>query len=83
MSYAINWDNAEQRIQAHKEFLLDTAQRMDEERLKFLLEAYDENKGESVFVTRAKLLEKVLLNKTIFLDENLIVGTISGARAAV
>ena len=83
MSYAINWNTAEQRIKTHKDFLLDTAQKMDEERLKFLLEAYEENKGESSFVLRAKLLEKVLLNKSIFLDENLIVGTISGSRAAV
>ena len=47
MSYAINWNTAEQRIKTHKDFLLDTAQKMDEERLKFLLEAYEENKGES------------------------------------
>ena len=81
--YAVNWDTAEQRIQAHKEFLLDAPQTMDPERLIFLKEVYEECKGESVFYIRAKLLERVLTKKKIFLDGNLLVGTIGGAPAAV
>ena len=83
MSYAVNWDTAEQRITAHKSFLLDAPQKMDAQRLQFLMDTYEECKGESVFRIRAKLLENVLVNKDIFLDGNVIVGTIGGAPAAV
>ena len=65
MGYAIDWSDLEQRIQDQKAALLDTSQNMDPERLKFLVETYDECKGESVFITRAKLFEKVLNNKKI------------------
>ena len=74
MGYAIDWSDLEQRIQDQKAALLDTSQNMDPERLKFLVETYDECKGESVFITRAKLFEKVLNNKKIYLDGNPIVG---------
>ena len=60
MGYSIDWSDLEQRIQDQKAALLDTSQNMDPERLKFLVETYDECKGESVFITRAKLFEKVL-----------------------
>ena len=70
MGYAIDWSDLEQRIQDQKAALLDTSQNMDPERLKFLVETYDECKGESVFITRAKLFEKVLNNKKIYLDGN-------------
>ena len=83
MSYAVNWDTAEQRITAHKNFLLDAPQKMDAQRLQFLMDTYEECKGESVFRIRAKLLENILVNKDIFLDGNVIVGTIGGAPAAV
>ncbi len=83
MGYAINWDDLEQRISDQKAALLDTSQNMDPERLKFLVETYDECKGESVFITRAKLLEKVLTNKKIYLDGNPIVGSLAGGRAMI
>ena len=75
MGYSIDWSDLEQRIQDQKAALLDTSQNMDPERLKFLVETYDECKGESVFITRAKLFEKVLNNKKIYLDGNPIVGS--------
>lgn len=81
--YAINWNTAEQRISDHKNFLLDAPQKMDNQRLQFLIDTYEECKGESVFYIRAKLLERVLSQKTIFLDGNLLVGTMGGERAAV
>ena len=52
MAYSIDWSDLEQRIQDQKAALLDTSQNMDPERLKFLVETYDECKGESVFITR-------------------------------
>ncbi|MFQ8737763.1 MAG: pyruvate formate lyase family protein [Bilophila wadsworthia] len=83
MGYAIDWSDLEQRIQDQKAALLDTSQNMDPERLKFLVETYDECKGESVFITRAKLFEKVLNNKKIYLDGNPIVGSLDGGRAMI
>ena len=83
MGYSIDWSDLEQRIQDQKAALLDTSQNMDPERLKFLVETYDECKGESVFITRAKLFEKVLNNKKIYLDGNPIVGSLAGGRAMI
>lgn len=81
--YAVNWDTAEQRIKDHKAFLMEAPQKMDPQRLIFLQEVYDECKGESNVIIRAKLLERILTKKDIFLDDNPIVGTISGFRAGV
>ena len=81
--YAINWDTAEQRVKDHKTFLMDAPQKMDPQRLQFLQEIYEECKGESNVIIRAKLLERVLTKKDIFLDGNPIVGTMSGVRAGV
>ncbi len=81
--YAVNWDTAEQRIKDHKAFLMEAPQKMDPQRLIFLQEVYDECKGESNVIIRAKLLERILTKKNIFLDDNPIVGTISGFRAGV
>lgn len=81
--YAVNWDTADTRIMELKEFLLNAPQVMDPERLQFLNEVYEEFRGEHTFYKRAKLLERVLLKKKIFLDGNPIVGTLSGTRAGV
>ena len=48
IGYAIDWDTLDQRISKQKEALLDTSQKIDPERLKFLLETYDECKGEVI-----------------------------------
>ena len=45
MGYAIDWSDLEQRIQDQKAALLDTSQNMDPERLKFLVETYDERQA--------------------------------------
>lgn len=83
MGYAVDWTDLDERIAKQKQALLNTDQKMDPERLRFLVEAYDENKGESVFVTRAKLLEKILKNKKIYLDGNPIVGSLAGGMARI
>ena len=62
---------------------MNAPQVMNPERLQFLNEAYEEFQGEPVFYIRAKLLERVLLKKKIFLDGNPIVGTLTGTRAGV
>lgn len=81
--YAIDWTSTNARLKDLKEFLLNAPQVMDPERLQFLDEVYDEFAGEPVYYIRAKLLERVLLKKKIFLDGNPIVGTLTGTRAGV
>lgn len=81
--YAIDWTSTNARLKDLKEFLLNAPQVMDPERLQFLDEVYDEFAGEPVYYIRAKLLERVLLKKNIFLDGNPIVGTLTGTRAGV
>jgi formate C-acetyltransferase len=79
----INWDTANERIKAHKAFLMDAPQKMDPQRLQFLMDVYDEFKGESNVIIRARLLERILTQKDIFLDGNPVVGTMTGIRAGV
>ena len=81
--YAVNWETAEDRIKDLKEFLLNAPQVMDPERLRFLQEVYEEFRGEAPIYIRAKLFERVLTKKKIFLDGNPLVGTLTGIRAGV
>ncbi len=81
--YGINWDTAENRVKELKNYLMNAPQVMDPERLKFLNEIYEKHQGEPVVYLRAKVLERVLTQKKIFLDGNPIVGTLTGVRAGV
>lgn len=81
--YAINWETAEDRVRECKEFLMSAPQTMDPERLQFLNEIYDEYRNEHPFIIRARLFERVLTKKKIFLDPNPLVGTLTGIRAGV
>ncbi|MDD2967719.1 MAG: glycyl radical protein [Desulfovibrionaceae bacterium] len=81
--YSIDWSTAEQRVTELKDFLMNAPQVMDPERLRCLLDVYEEFAGEPVYYIRAKLFERVLLTKKIFLDGNPIVGTLTGIRAGV
>ncbi|NDV27084.1 glycyl radical protein [Desulfovibrio sp. JC010] len=81
--YGINWDTAEDRVKELKDYLMNAPQVMDPERLKFLNEVYEKHQGEPVVYVRAKVLERVLTQKKIFLDGNPIVGTLTGVRAGV
>jgi len=80
---AIAWETAEARIKGLKEFLLNAPQKMATERLQYLKEAYEQYKGESPVFIRAKLFEKMVTVRPIFLDDNPIVGTLTGTRAGV
>ena len=81
--YSIDWSTAEDRVIELKNFLMNAPQVMDPERLRCLLDVYEEFAGEPVDYIRAKLFERVLLTKKIFLDGNPIVGTLTGIRAGV
>ncbi len=47
---AVNWESADQRIKDHKSFLMEAPQKMDPQRLQFLMEVYDEG-GQSHTLT--------------------------------
>ena len=66
-----------------KAFLLNAPQKVDTERLVYLLETYREFDYEPVIVLRARLFEKLLRNKKIFIDQNPLVGTVTGHHAGV
>jgi formate C-acetyltransferase len=70
-------------VSSMKEFLLTAPQKIDTERLKFLLETYREFDYEPVIVRRSRLLEKLIENKSIYIDRNPIVGTVTGQPAGV
>lgn len=66
-----------------KEFLLNAPQKIDTERLACLLETYREFDYEPPVVLRARLFDKLLRSKHIYLDDNPIVGTVTGHPAGV
>ena len=82
-TYAIDWATADDRIRLCKGIVTDTNQQMDPERLRVLKEIYEENPGEEPVLLRAKLLERLLLTKKLFLDENPVVGTLTGIRCGL
>ncbi|MFA4916838.1 MAG: pyruvate formate lyase family protein [Syntrophales bacterium] len=57
--------------------------KLDTERLKFLLESYEETECEPAVIRRAKLNEKTLNEKTLYIDENPIVGTVTQYRSGL
>jgi formate C-acetyltransferase len=66
-----------------KEFLLNAPQKIDTERLTYLLEAYREFDYEPPVVLRARLFEKLLKSKHIYIDDNPLAGTVTGHPAGV
>jgi formate C-acetyltransferase len=66
-----------------KEFLLNAPQKIDTERLAYLLETYREFDYEPPIVLRARLFDKLLKSKHIYLDDNPIAGTVTGHPAGV
>lgn len=81
--YSIDWRTADDRINLCKAIVTDTNQQMDPERLSVLKSVYEENPGEEPVLLRARLMEKLLLTKKLFLDENPVVGTLTGIRCGL
>ncbi len=72
-----------ERVRRLKGDVVSNPQILDTERCKFLLETYRETEGEPTIVRRGKLLEKILLNKTIYIDDNIFVGSQGKERQAI
>ncbi|MDR1489146.1 MAG: glycyl radical protein [Desulfovibrio sp.] len=66
-----------------KEFLLNAPQKLDTERLAHLLDVYREYGHEPAIVLRARVFERLLRKKTLFLDDNPLVGSVAGCPAGV
>lgn len=66
-----------ERVKKEKEELFSAPLMIDTERLKFLLEVYEKTSMEPNVMLRAKLFHKICSEKTLFIDRNPIVGTIT------
>ena len=70
-------------VERMKGFLFNAPQKVDVERLHFLLDTYRESSHEPVIILRAKIFENLLRNKKLFIDDNPIVGTVTSQPAGV
>lgn len=66
-----------------KDFLLTAPQSIDTERLTVLLDVYKTHGHEPAIILRAKLFERLLHTKKLFIDDNPLVGTVTGLPAGV
>jgi len=66
-----------------KETLLNAPQKVNTERLQCLLDVYREYDYEPVIVLRARVLERYINTRTLYIDDNPIVGTVTGSPAGV
>ncbi len=73
----------EKRIERLKDALLNAPQKLDTQRLKLMMESYSKNEGTPAITKRARFFDHLFKNKTIYIDDNLLVGSIAGSPAAV
>ncbi|HZK56040.1 MAG TPA: pyruvate formate lyase family protein [Desulfosporosinus sp.] len=73
----------EERVKTLKSYLLDAPQKVDTERLKLLAEIYPKLDGYPAIVRRTKLLEYIIENKTLYIDNNFFVGSVTQYVAGV
>ncbi len=71
------------RIDRLKEQFLSTPLTIDNERVRFMMEVYEDTAGYQQIIRRAKFLAHVLENKKLYIDENLFVGSMAGTTNAV
>jgi formate C-acetyltransferase len=67
----------EERIKRLKAQLMDTPQQLDMERVKVLMASYQETEGLPAMTRRARFFEKLLKTKDLYIDENLLVGSMA------
>lgn len=66
-----------ERVKREKEALLSAPAQIDVERLKFLIEVYQQTGMEPHIMRRAKLFHKLCSEKTIYIDDNPLAGTLT------
>ncbi len=65
------------RVKKEKEALLSAAPQIDTERVEILLDVYQADGTEPNIVRRAKVFNRLCSEKTLFIDDNPIVGTLT------
>ncbi|AGL00072.1 glycyl radical protein [Desulfoscipio gibsoniae] len=66
-----------ERVKKEKEELLSAVPCIDTEYIEFMLDVYKENKTDPFIIRRAKLFNKLCSEKTLFIDNNPIIGTLT------
>jgi len=66
-----------ERVEREKEELLSASPQIDTERIQLLLEVYSKTVMEPAIIRRAKLFHRLCSEKTIYIDGNPIVGTLT------
>jgi len=66
-----------ERVKKEKEALLSATSHVDVEKLRFQFEVYRENEGQPPVIKAAKLFHKLCGEKSIFIDDNPFVGTLT------
>jgi len=65
------------RVKLEKEELLSALPQLDTERIRFLLDVFKETEGEPTIIRRAKFFHRLCTQKTIFIDNNPLAGTLT------
>jgi len=73
----------EARVKKLKTQVLETQQKLDTERLKVLRDVYRETEGLPQITRRAKVLERLLTTKGLYIDENIFVGSMGSSPMAL
>ena len=73
----------ELRIKRLKAQLMDTPQELDMERVKVLMDSYKETEGLPAMTRRAWCFEKLMNTKGLYIDENLLVGSMAASPLAI
>ncbi len=71
------------RIDRLKEQLLSTPQALDNERVRIMAEVYEKTAGYQQIIRRAKFFEQLIERKKLYIDENIIVGSMASSVCAV
>ena len=71
------------RVDRLKEQHMSTPMAIDNERVRFMMDVYEETAGYQNIIRRAKFLAHVLENKKLYIDENLFVGSMASSVNAV
>jgi formate C-acetyltransferase len=81
MGASVNIANMSDRVRKLKESTVMVNPVVDTERLRFMREVYAETDGLPTVIRRAMLFERLCDNKTIFIDDNPIVGSVVKRRS--
>ena len=69
----------DERIDRLKEQLLSTPQEIDNERVRIMAEVYEDTAGYQQILRRAKFFEQLIERKQLYIDDNLIVGSMASS----